>query len=357
MHNTKLETLILALAIGLAACSRSSQQDGETVNLAFAENIEVGAADAKAQSIVTAAEAFLQTLDAEQRAGVLYEFGDNDQRARWSNFPTSFVERGGIMRKDLSERQLAALEELLRQVLSGDGKRNARLQMAADDSLVGGDGPAADFGSDFYYIAFLGRPSTSAPWMIHVGGHHMAYNVTFVGSKASFSPMLTGGQPLTIQFEGREVYITREEVEASRALLASLTDGQRSAAIRGDEVINILLGPGSHGAVLAHEGVSGADLDETQKALLLALIEARVGQFNSRDAAAKMAEIRKTLSDTWFAWWGPTEPFGAAYFRVTGPAIMMEYGHQQMGDDITEHAHNMYREPGNDYGARWIAAD
>ncbi|WPL55459.1 DUF3500 domain-containing protein (plasmid) [Qipengyuania sp. HL-TH1] len=347
----------LALILGLGACSSGGGPDGETVGITIADNVEVGASDAKAESIVSAAEAFLTTLSDEQRAAVVYDFDDNAQRARWSNFPTSFVERGGIMRKDLSQDQLAALDALLREVLSADGFRNARMQMAADDTLVGGDGPAADFGSGFYYVAFLGEPSTDAPWMLQFGGHHMAYNMTFVGAKASFSPMLTGGQPLTIQFEGKEVYITREEVAASRNFLGSLTESQRGEAIRGDAVINILLGPGAHGTVITDEGVRGADLDERQRELLLAVVEARVGQFNARDAAAKMAEVRATIGDTWFAWWGPTEPFGAAYFRVTGPAIMMEYGPQEMGDDITEHAHNMYRDPGNDYGARWIAAD
>jgi hypothetical protein len=27
------------------------------------------------------------------------------------------------------------------------------------------------------------------------------------------------------------------------------------------------------------------------------------------------------------------------------------------GDDPTEHIHNMYRDPGNDYGAAWIATE
>lgn len=44
--------------------------------------------------IVGAADVFLASLDAEQRRQVLYAFGDNEQRARWSNLPTGFVPRG-----------------------------------------------------------------------------------------------------------------------------------------------------------------------------------------------------------------------------------------------------------------------
>lgn len=350
---------VLSTSAALAACSAGSRgPEGETVDLKVAESVQVGPADAKAQGIVAAAQTFLSTLSDTQRRAVVYAFNNNEQRARWSNFPTSFVARGGIMRKDLSARQNAALDALLSQVLSTRGVRNAKLQMAADDLLVGGKGgPAADFGSGFYYVAFVGEPKTDKPWMFQFGGHHLAINATFAGSRASFSPMLTGGQPLTVPFEGRRVYITREEVDAGRAFLASLTAEQRAKAIRGGQAINILLGPGEHGTMVAPEGIRGSELTEPQKQLLLAVIEARVGHFNERDAAAKMLAARKGLNDTYFGWWGPTNPIGAAYFRVTGPQIILEYGPQSMaGGDSTEHAHNMYRDPANDYGAAWVAA-
>lgn len=351
--------LVILPTLLLAACSQGGpgMNDGEMVDLKVAKSIEIGPADEKAEAIVTAAKAFLATLSAEQRQTATYAFDDNAQRAKWSNFPTSFVTRGGIMRKDLNETQLAALDALLAEVMSADGARNARLQMAADDTLVNGNnGPAADFGSGFYYVAFLGEPSVTSPWMFQFGGHHLALNVTLVGPKASFSPMLTGGQPLTVEFEGQKVYITRKEVEAARAFLASLSTEQKAQAIRGDEAINILLGPGEYGTTLAPEGVKGADLTDAQQALLLAVIEARVGQFNARDAAIKMAQVRNGIDDTYFGWWGPVEPFGAAYFRIAGPRIALEYGPQSMGGNATEHAHNMYRDPANDYGAGWVAA-
>jgi hypothetical protein len=44
--------------------------------------------------IVTAANHFLSTLTGEQRQTVLFAYGDEQQRTRWSNFPTGFVPRG-----------------------------------------------------------------------------------------------------------------------------------------------------------------------------------------------------------------------------------------------------------------------
>lgn len=348
-----------AAILTLPACSGGGPE-GESVDMQVAPSIEVGPADDKAAAIVAAAQAFLSSLNEAQRKSVVYAFTDNAQRARWSNFPTSFVKRGGIMRKDLSPGQIAALDKLLSEVLSVEGARNAKLQMVADDSLAkseSGRGPAADFGSGFYYVAFLGQPSVTAPWMFQFGGHHLALNVTFVGAKASFSPMLTGGQPLTVLFEGQRIYITRQEVEAARILLASLRPDQKAKAVRGSKAVNILLGPGEHGTMIAPEGIRGSELDDAQKQLLLKLIEARVGQLNARDAAAKMAQVRAGLRDTSFGWWGPQDKFGAAYVRVTGPSLLMEYGPQEMaGSEATEHAHSMYRDPTNDYGAAWVAA-
>jgi hypothetical protein len=52
----------------------------------------------------------------------------------------------------------------------------------------GGRGPA--FGEDEYYLAFLGTPSATTPWMLQFGGHHLAINLTLAGSQASMTPSL-----------------------------------------------------------------------------------------------------------------------------------------------------------------------
>ena len=46
--------------------------------------------------IVSAANAFLSTLDEKQRQSVQFSFDDEAQRKRWSNFPVAMVPRGGI---------------------------------------------------------------------------------------------------------------------------------------------------------------------------------------------------------------------------------------------------------------------
>nr|WP_314447342.1 DUF3500 domain-containing protein [uncultured Sphingomonas sp.] len=336
-------------------------EEGETVDLAIKQNIKVDPADATGQAITAAASAFLATLSDAQRKAVVFPFTDNAQRAKWSNFPSGIFPRAGLRRGDLNAQQSATLDRLLSLVLSDKGLRNARLQMAADDALKasesGSGGPAPDFGSANYNVSFLGVPSNDRPWMLQFGGHHLAINVTFAGSRASFSPMLTGGQPLTVNFNDQKTYITKEEVDAARALLASLNPEQKTAAVRGPTAIQLVLGPGEYGTTIAPEGVRASAMTDVQKQLLLNLIQARIGQLNARDASAKMAEARQNLSNTYFGWWGPEQPYGAAYYRITAPHLVLEYSPQKMGDDDpTEHAHNMYRDPTNDYGSAWIKA-
>lgn len=325
------------------------------VNIAVKDSFDVPAADSKAEAIVAAANAFLDTLSDEQKKAAVYPFTDNTQRSNWSNFPDGPVQRGGVMRGNLSDEQNAALDALLGEVLSEDGARNVAYQLAAEDTLSSDGG--ANFGSEFFYASFLGEPSTSAPWVFQFGGHHLAINVAVFGPDISFSPMLTGGEPLNITFEGQPVYITEAETAAAQAFMDSLTDDQRKVAIIGDQPINLLLGPGEFGTVLAPEGIKGSDLTDEQKALLLDVVEARLGFINDDDFAAKMEAVRSEIDDTYFGWWGPVGTLGAAYFRVTGPSLVMEYAPQDMGGDPTDHAHNMYRDPKNDYGVAWIGSD
>src|SRR5271166_6707976 len=89
----------------------------------------------KTAEIVSAADKFLATLSTEQRQRVLYAFDDAKQRARWSNFPTGFVPRGGISLKQMSPVQRDAAMKLLATVLSPMGLDKVNEIREADDDF------------------------------------------------------------------------------------------------------------------------------------------------------------------------------------------------------------------------------
>src|ERR1700722_19350462 len=71
--------------------------------------------------IVSAANAFVSTLDEKQRQKVLFAFDDEQQRERWSNLPTGAVPRGGVSLKEMTSAQRAAAMALVAAALSRRG--------------------------------------------------------------------------------------------------------------------------------------------------------------------------------------------------------------------------------------------
>lgn len=303
--------------------------------------------------IVDAVKKFLTTLDDAQRGKVTFDFKDQAQRKRWSNLPTSFVQREGLRMGDLTKPQRDAVLAVLTAALSPQGYEKVLQIVEGDEALKESESGNRIFGHDNYYISFLGQPSTTEPWMIQFGGHHLGINITFVGQQATLAPSHTGAQPAIYQIEGKTVRPLGRETDKAFALVSSLDEAQRKQAVLGFQMHDLVLGPGRDGQTIQPEGIKGSSLNEKQQAMVLDLASEWTGIMNEAVAKTKMDEMKKNLAETWFAWSGPTEKGGAAYFRIQGPTVVIEYAPQRLGGDATKHIHTIYREPGNDYGAKW----
>ena len=174
----------------------------------------------------------------------------------------------------------------------------------------GGQGPpglSKDlFGKDLYYISILGTPSEKDPWMLQFGGHHLALNITIVGEHGVLTPTLTGAQPATYTIDGKTVRPLGRENDEAFALLNALDESQRGQAVLKCRVADLVLGPGHDGETIQPEGLKAASMNGKQRAMLLDLISEWTGIVNDRFAAARLAEIKAGLDDTWFAWSGAT---------------------------------------------------
>jgi Protein of unknown function (DUF3500) len=314
---------------------------------------QTAAAEATAR-IVASAQAFLATLDDAGRTKAQFPF-DSPQKARWSNLPTGIFKRDGLRLGDLTQAQRAGAMALLSTALSQDGYRKVVEIMRGDEVLLrraaGGPprGGGVRFGEDEYYVAFLGVPSVSVPWMLQFGGHHLAINMTLAGRQATLAPSHTAAQPASYSFEGRTVRPLGDENDRAFALMATLDAAQRKQAILDYNVSDLVLGPGQDGRTIQPEGLRASALSVSQQTMLVDLVRAWAGIANEALAAPRMDEIRASLPQMYFAWSGPTAAGSAAYFRIQGPTLVIEYAPQRGVD----HIHTIYRDPTNDYGARF----
>jgi len=349
-------------------------------------------ANRSTEAVVQAADSFLATLTADQKQKVMYAFDDATQRARWSNFPTGVVARGGISLKSMSAVQQQAAMKLMSTVLSPMGMEKVNEIRQADDDFKangskrgpggggrpqgpppdvqggpppqfgGGRGPGGPggrppggdlFGSDLYFISFLGKPSLTQPWMLQFGGHHLALNITVAGSRGVLTPTLTGAQPAMFTLNGKTTRPVGRESDKALALLQALDDSQRKQAVLSYQVADLVLGPGQDGKKIAPEGLKASSMNPQQQAMLLDVVAEWSGILTEPYAAARMAQMKADLKDTYFAWSGATDGKAGtnitAYYRIQGPHLVIEYAPQS--DEPGNHVHTMYRDPTNDYGS------
>jgi hypothetical protein len=370
------------------------------VGILMSLSLAGAAAQTAAARIVKAANAFLSTLDDKQRQSVSFAYDDEQQRKRWSNFPISMVPRAGLNMGSLTSEQRTAAMALVASALSPRGMEKVQQIMDADEVLKttdgnggggpgrgrggpppggrgdgppgggrgpngppggrgpggGGPGGGAMFGKDLYYVSILGTPSEKNPWMLQFGGHHLALNITIEGERGILTPTLTGAQPALYTKDGKTVRPLGGESDKALALLNALDANQRKQAILSYRVADLVLGPGQDGKTIQPEGLKASSMNEKQRAMLIDVVAEWAGIVHESAAAARMAEIKAELNETWFAWSGATtaEPGHniTGYYRIQGPHLVIEYAPQGLGGDPSLHVHTMYRDPTNDYGRK-----
>ena len=352
-RRTSLMSIALLIPIALGFTQRPSSAPGAALTPTSAVTTDV----------ITKANAFMSTLSDAERTRATFDFA-SPQRTGWSNLPTGIFQRNGLRFGDMTSRQRQAALALVAAALSRDGYQKVTNIMNADEALKsagggqtggrqGAGGPLGGvrFGLDEYYVALLGKPSMARPWMIQFGGHHLAINVTIVGSNSVMTPSLPATQPAKYTLNGQTIRPLGNENDKGFGLINALDAAQQKQAILSYQVADLVLGPGADGKVIQPEGIVASRLNARQQTMLLDLAHEWVGILNDEAAAAKMAELKANLPRTYFAWSGVTRNGGLAYYRIQGPTVVIEYAPQQ-GD--LDHIHTIYRDPTNDYGAKLV---
>jgi hypothetical protein len=157
--------------------------------------------------------------------------------------------------------------------------------------------------------------------------------------------------------------VLQEEQKLGLELVRALDEAQRGkAVIQVSKSGNNNLGEAfMDNIVLDYAGLRAQEMNGEQKARLMRLIGAYVGNMDDGHTRVKMEEVKQHLDETWFAWIGGTEDASVFYYRVHSPVILIEFDHQtpvglrhrsanpRVPD--REHVHSVIRTPnGNDYG-------
>ena len=321
---------------------------------------------------ICAANAFLDSLSQADRAKASLAFTDNVARTQWTNAPLASA---GVQMRTLPVASQVAALAMMEVLLTDVGMTDLHGVRAADDYddiLLGGSGDGgATWSSGNYYAAVLGTPSTSGNWAVMFGGHHMGYNITFVGGVPYATPHFLGVEPKApFTFNGVSYSPVVDESNALLAVFKSLSPADLAKAHLPDTYTDLLIGPveyqtGSSATAKAKyptgaartTGILVSTMTVDQQALVTAAIRQWVDDYEPAIVNGLMATYIAGYGDTYVAWAGPSATeidvsVTNTYMRIDGPRLWLEVsctaGYAIMG---TPHFHSVLRDKEYDYGA------
>src|SRR5215510_6638597 len=275
-----------------------------TEGIAVPDLFPIAKTGVSTRPIQDAAEAFLASLDGEQRARALFALGSDAWRG-WSNIHP-FIMRHGVCLDELTPAQRQRALAVVEAALSARGFRTARDVMRLNDLVRHITGNAEEYGEWLYWLSVMGQPAAGSPWGWQLDGHHLIVNCFILGDQVVMTPMFMGSEPVAAEagpYAGTRVF--QAEEEQGLALIRALTPAQRARAVVAQEL------PGEaftaafrDNLVLRYEGIRFGDLSGIQQNRLVRLVEVYVGRIREGHDRVRMEEVRRHLGDTHFAWMG-----------------------------------------------------
>ncbi len=303
----------------------------------------------QAQDPATAANTFLNSLDANQKAKAQYQL-DDAERFNWHFVPR---ERNGACFRTFSSQQRALGLALLKTSVGEPGyqKANAIMQLEILLKEIESRGPDDLYRDPLnYYITIFGTPSKDKAWGWRFEGHHIALN--FASDKneiVSSTPSFFGSNPGTVP-RGPEIgkQILKLETELGFELCNSLTADQKQKAIIDEKALKEIISFNSRkAAMLEPSGLKYSEMNSEQQKLLSRLLDVYVKNYQLGFASTLMNKIKKAgIENLTFAWAGGFAPGAGNYYRIQGPMLLIEYDNTQNNNN---HVHTAVRDLTNDF--------
>jgi len=321
--------------------------------LAAATLLPFGSASAQtadaAQRIAEAANRFLASLDTAQRLRALIAF-EADNRLDWHYIPRN---RSGLSLGEMTPAQAAAVRVLFATVLNDRGLELLDGVRLLEGVLREQQGSFRDPAR--YYVSVFGRPGTF-PWGWRFEGHHLSLNVTLpAAGHVAVTPFFAGAHPSTVRDgPNRGFRLLGASEDLARQIMAGLTDAQRRSAVIADRSFGeIVASPQRERDLGQPRGLELGQMDAAQRALVEALMDRFLGTLAPDLVAAQKKRVMdQGLAAFRFAWAGSLTPDQAHYFRIHGPATVIEHDNTQNG---ANHIHAVWRDLAADFGRDALA--
>ncbi|MFP4387991.1 MAG: DUF3500 domain-containing protein [Desulfococcaceae bacterium] len=300
-----------------------------------------------AKRMAAAASAFLAVLSPDQRETAALPFR-TDERFNWDYRPRS---RAGLSLGDMDAAQRQRAMVLLATGLSRRGNIIALNIMALEKILGDLEGGGFRRDPERYHVTVFGTPSDTDPWGWRVEGHHLSVNHLIAkGAFIGPTPCFFGANPAEVPKGPLQGFRTLPgEESAARRLLQALENGQRKrAAIDDDAPADIVTRWSPRAKMDDPVGMPVSEMNEEQRDRFMTLLETYVTRMPEDVADGRMNALdRDGLGHIHFAWAGSANPGEPHYYRLHGPALLVEYDNTQ---NQANHIHSVWRDLRDDWG-------
>lgn len=318
---------------------------------------EIKSTGVSTKPVVDAAKALLAGISPEQRSRTTYKVDDIEWRS-WDN--RHFYKRRGVGFDEMNAQQRKLAFGLMEASLSADGLKLSKDIMKLNGTLAELANNFEEYGEWLYWITIMGEPSETEPWGWQIDGHHLIVNYFVLGDQVVMSPVFVGSEPVHAtsgKFKGTIVMQKQQNTGVKFMRSLSAPQQQKATLTKIKDQNNAVSQAYKDNIKLDYAGLNAAELSKPSQQELLKVVETFVGTMSEQHAKIKMAEVKKHLDRTWFAWVGGTGDDSVFYYRIHSPVLLIEFDHERRVAPFRsttpsrDHIHAVLRTPnGNDYG-------
>ncbi len=328
--------------------------------LAFVASASLRAHDVVPQ-MAEFANAFLGSLNTDQRAKASFEFTD-EERENWHFIPR---ERKGLAMRELTDQQRLLAHALMASGLGFRGMMKAETIMSLEEVLFemesagGNDAKKTETrekrNPSKYYVSIFGKPDVKGAWGWRIEGHHISMNFTLKdGQLVRATPSFFGSNPGEVM-DGpmKGLRVLHNEEELARTLVKSLNDQQwQKADAHTAAPKEMITAAEHHVKPLSPEGLPSTELNPDQQKQLHTLVREYLERLRPEIAEEAWQRIEQSGAPMFFVWAGGKERGEPHYYRVQGKTFLLEYDNVQNG---ANHVHSVWRDFDGDFGTDILA--